>query len=253
MTRNLFIIGAQRSGSTYLYRMLAAHPEIAMAEPVRPEPKYFLAEDVVARGRDAYEERYFAHRTPGTRVLGEKSTTYIERPEVAERIQALYPDALIVAILRDPVERAWSNYRFSVENGLETLEFGEALEAEDQRCAEGGHATSTSPFAYRARGEYIRYLQPWVERFGDDSVRVLVFEEFVGAAEPLQDLYRWLGVDGDFVPEGVGGVVNRSSDTSEVGTSEREWLQRRLEPANERLEAFLGRPLDAWRRARAVR
>ena len=131
--KNLFIVGAQRSGTTYLYQILTNHPQVAMAQPVRPEPKFFLDERLVAQGKDYYENTYFNERVEATSYLGEKSTSYIESIEAAQRIHSLYPDARILMILRDPVVRAYSNYRFSVAHQLEKLTFMEALVAEPER------------------------------------------------------------------------------------------------------------------------
>ena len=85
--RHLVVIGAQRCGTTYLHDLLAAHPQIAMARPTRPEPKVFLSDEVADRGRGWYVETYFGHATDEP-VLGEKSTSYLEYPEVADRVAA---------------------------------------------------------------------------------------------------------------------------------------------------------------------
>src|SRR5712691_8572726 len=104
------IVGAQRCGTTYLYRLLDEHPEIEMAKPLRPEPKFFLDDDRFPLGLSYYESQFFSEAGP--RVRGEKSTSYIESDVAAQRIKATLPGAPMVAVLRDPVERAISNYRF---------------------------------------------------------------------------------------------------------------------------------------------
>ena len=78
------IIGAQRSGSTYLYQVLDEHPEITMARPLRPEPKFFLDVAAWKKGREHYLARHFSDASPSA-ILGEKSTSYYERPVVAPR------------------------------------------------------------------------------------------------------------------------------------------------------------------------
>ena len=64
MTRHFFIAGAQRSGTTYLYRLLDEHPEIEMAKPERPEPKFFLLDELHARGLKFYENHFFPNDSP---------------------------------------------------------------------------------------------------------------------------------------------------------------------------------------------
>lgn len=212
MTRHLIIIGAQRSGTTYLNRMLDLHPEITMARPARPEPKVFMSAEQAERGRDWYLATFFQH-AKSERVLGEKSTSYIERPAAAGRIASMLgEDVAIVAQLRDPVARAVSNWQFSSDNGLEhrPIEVALAENLEAERAWEPGQ-TSVSPFAYLERGRYERYLSPWYDRFGD-RVHVLFFEEVVADPTPLAKLYAALGVDATFEPIEFGSRVNSSAD-----------------------------------------
>ena len=131
MAEHFFIAGAQRSATTYLYRMLEQHPDITLAQPVRPEPKYFIR-DGFSGDLEAYHREFFDQA--GTPWFGEKSTSYIEHPVAAERIARCLPDAVIFFMLRDPVERALSNYRFSVMNGLESLPLAQALDASRGSC-----------------------------------------------------------------------------------------------------------------------
>jgi hypothetical protein len=84
MTEHFFIIGAQRTGTTYLYHLLAEHPEIEMAQPLKPEPKYFLIDSLFAQGLETYQTRYFSGKS-GVWLRGEKSTSYIESEKAAER------------------------------------------------------------------------------------------------------------------------------------------------------------------------
>ena len=112
MSRHFLVIGAQRCGTTYLHELLADHPEIAMARPVRPEPKVFLADEVVDRGVEWYDHTWFPHAgTAG--LLGEKSTSYLESPDAVTRVTAVLGRPQIVVQLRDPIERAVSNWSFS--------------------------------------------------------------------------------------------------------------------------------------------
>jgi len=85
MTDHFIIVGAQRSGTTGLYRLLAQHPDICMASPLRPEPKFFLREDAVSKGREGYLARHFPHHN-GESMLGEKSTSYMEREDAILRM-----------------------------------------------------------------------------------------------------------------------------------------------------------------------
>ena len=100
ITDIFFIIGAQRGGTTYLYRVLDDHPEIYMAKPLKPEPKYFLSQDC-QKNLDSYEKKYFDDAPRGTKIFGEKSTSYYENTSVAKRIKTAYPKSKIILILRN--------------------------------------------------------------------------------------------------------------------------------------------------------
>src|SRR5690606_16639506 len=136
-------------------------------------------------GRKYYQETYFSDCKPGALYFGEKSTSYIENPMAARRIKDFYPNARVLMILRDPVARAYSNYRFSVAHQLEDLTFDGALAIERQRLRTGTFSTSVSPYAYRQRGHYMNYIEPYLEIFDSRQISVLIFEEFVNNLESI--------------------------------------------------------------------
>lgn len=207
MSRYLLVIGAQRCGTTYLRGLLEDHPDIAMARPVRPEPKVFLDADESARGVEWYRTTFFGHQ-PDASVLGEKSTSYLDHPEAGVRAQATLGDPLVLVQLRDPVERAVSHWSFSTGHGLETRPLVEALEANLAGPQPWDPTvTSVSPFAYLERGHYARQLEPWLARFGAD-MRVQFLEEL--DAGTVAALYAWLGVDPGHRPTMLGRRVNET-------------------------------------------
>ena len=211
MTRHLLIIGAQRCGTTYLHDLLAAHPQIAMARPARPEPKVFLSEELAGRGLDWYHRTYFGHATDEL-VLGEKSTSYLEYAEAADRAATALGDPLILVQLRDPVARAQSHWAFSTDAGLETRPLAEVLEANlEGPLPWDPERTSVSPYAYLERGRYLDFLRPWLDRFGDD-VTVLFLDELRGDPRRVSDLYGTLGVDPGFLPPAADAPVNESRE-----------------------------------------
>lgn len=244
--RRLFVVGAQRCGTTYLYRLLAAHPEIAMATPARPEPKVFLSDDLTG-DQAAYDARVFPD-APVAAVRGEKSTSYLEHPAALDRIAATFPGAHIVVALRDPIERALSNYRFSVDNGVEDLSADEALLADlDGRDRPYDRTRiSVSPFAYVRRGRYLPYLQRVERTFASDRVHVVVFEDLVAGAGEVQRLYAALGVDATHRPAEIGTVANASTAAATVSPGTHARLRAHFAAPIAALAAHLGRRLDAW-------
>lgn len=191
MRRYLFIIGAQRSGTTLLAETLDRHPGMQFAKPIRPEPKYLLK--TPHPDLAAYEAKYFAG-VPDSVLRGEKSTSYIEYPRVAEAIREHFPEARCIAVLRDPVERAISNYWFSVENGFEKRPPEEALQpAADDAAAVAG--VSASPFAYLQRGRYLGYLRSYADILGQDRLLVLQTEQLIHGGASWLKVYDFLGLE----------------------------------------------------------
>jgi hypothetical protein len=236
------IVGAQRCGTTYLSRLLDAHPEIEMAKPLWPEPKFFLDDDRYALGLEYYESEFFPER--GTRVRGEKSTSYIESEVAAGRITATLPGAPLLVVVRDPVRRAISNYRFSAEHGVEDLPIPEALRPEAGNRAWDHARFSVSPFAYLARGRYVEYLERLSRCVAPELIRVLVFEELVNDETAIAGIYALLGVDETFRPAEFGSAVNASTTGDQpVGAEIEARLRDYFREPNQRLEEFLGRSL----------
>src|SRR5262249_848442 len=145
---DFIIAGAPRSGTTWLYALAQRHPRIAMAEPRVPEPKFFLVDEFWQRGIGYYSTRWF-DPLPDGRGLGEKSANYLESSEVPKRICRAVPRVKLVFLLRNPVDRAYSNYLWSRQNGLEIESFERALALEEQRERDlPSHLRYSRPHAY---------------------------------------------------------------------------------------------------------
>ncbi len=206
MSRHLLVVGAQRCGTTYLHDVLAEHPQVAMARPARPEPKVFLRQESVDPGE--YVAEFFGHAGDDD-VLGEKSTSYFEVPEVPDRVAAALGSPQVLVQLRDPVARAVSNWSFSSDHGVESRPLAQALRADLGGAQEWDRsASSVSPYAYVARGRYVEDLARWIGRF---DVRVQFLEELLADPEVTAGLYRWLGVDDAFRPDPGRAPVNAST------------------------------------------
>ncbi len=243
IARHVLVIGAQRCGTTWLLEALAAHPDIAAAQPARPEPKVFVSDERSARGRGWYERTYFAHAGDEP-IRAEKSTSYLEDPAAAERAVQVLGDPLVLVQLRDPIHRAVSHWAFSTENGFETRPLIHVLEANlDGPLPWSGEGASVSPYAYLERGRYAGYLRPWLERFGDE-LRVLFFEELVGRPDRLGEVYRWLGVAGDVPTGGLERRVNsRGTPSPDLPAELIARLRDYYAHSDRELAQLLGRPL----------
>lgn len=249
MSRHLLIVGAQRCGTTYLHDLLAAHPQIAMARPARPEPKVFLSEELTARGADWYRRTYFAHARGDELVLGEKSTSYLEYAEAAHRAAETLVDPLVLVQLRDPVRRAQSHWAFSSDAGLEDRPLAEVLSANlAGPLPWDPQLTSVSPFAYLERGRYAHFLAPWLEQFGPD-VTVLFMEELAADPSMVSTVYAGVGVDPGYRPAALGHAVNQSQQaTTPLDADLEAELRAYFDDSDRALAGMLGRALP-WQPA----
>ena len=240
MTRHMLIIGAQRCGTTYLHHLLDAHPQIAMARPARPEPKVFISEESSDRGLNWYHHTFFSHPRQEV-LLGEKSTSYLDCGEAAARAARMLGTALIVVQLRDPIQRAISNWAFSTDAGLETRSLSTALTLNlDGPLPWDPAVTSVSPFAYLERGCYVDYLAPWFRQFGNDVI-ILFLEELVATPARISDLYARLGVDPRLAPRPPSAAVNRSHVADTLDVDLRTRIREYFHAPNSALAELLGR------------
>jgi hypothetical protein len=183
---NLFLVGAQKSGTTTLAVMLAGHPEITMSTP--KEPGFMAFGEQGYTCRDGYgglprasswvlrsEAEYLAlwqNAPASARVLGEASTWYLSEPGCAEKLHAFNSEARIMMILRQPADRAYSAWSHARRDGEEPCDdFEEALAAERERV-QPSHL-----LRYREMGYYARYLRHYQQVFGADRVLVLFYED----------------------------------------------------------------------------
>jgi len=231
-----------------LYELLDRHPDVYMAPPKQPEPKFFLVDHLYAQGLEHYSQTWFAG-APATQVAGEKSTDYLESAAAAARIAHDLPSVKLVFILREPVDRAWSNYLWTRMNGLETEDFETAVRLEDQRertLPEG--LRFARPFSYVSRGLYADLLRPYLDRFPREQLLILKFEDIVSAPGGLvARLHGFLGVSPRPIDAGGLGAINPSENSGAVlSDAMRRALAERFAEPNRQLGALLGPSFQLW-------
>jgi len=209
---NFFILGAPKSGTTSLYEYIEAHPDVFMS-PVK-EPFYF-SPDVSTGARHRYRypadqaayAELFAGAADKARV-GEASTTYLVSHEAPELIKSFAPDAMLIAMLRNPIEMVHSLHNERVSQGAEELtDFAAALAADDDRRAGQLLPAGATPLGavYRDTGMYGEQLARWISAFGRERLHVIVFDEFVeDTAGQFAAVLRFLGIDEGYRPPAFG-------------------------------------------------
>jgi len=216
-----------------------------MAKPVRPEPKFFLSPEEIAKGYNHYCNRYFQEDLQ-TKLYGEKSTSYLGSPDAALAIKKMLPDAKIVIMLRNPVDRAISNYFFSKENGFETRSLREVF-IEQKKIDADISQVSVSPFLYLERGQYCNFLPYYFDVFNRASVKLLVQEEVTANPEYyFRDLFNWLGVESSHSAESMYVKINSVRKIDEIEQAVWENLKEYYRTWNVSLAKQYSLNLNKW-------
>jgi hypothetical protein len=222
---NFLIIGAQKSGTTSLYEYLKQHPQIYMS-PLK-EPRFFafegkrpdfrgpgdqaLYKDVVT---DLADYRALFQEASKETAIGEASVVYLYLSRTPERIRHYVPKIKLIAVLRNPVERAYSAFLHLTRDHKEPLkDFARALQAEDERIQNNWGPL----WHYKQIGFYYAQLKRYYDTFDREQIRVYLHEDLSeNPKKMLKDIHEFLGVDNTFVPD-----VSQRHNVSSAPANER--------------------------------
>lgn len=240
---SFLIVGAAKAGTTSLHEYLCEHPQVST--PLRKEIHYF--DFSYERGEPWYRAHFDRPRDAGE-ISGESTPYYLFHPLVPERVARDLPEAKLIVLLRDPIDRAFSQHNHEVSSGYEDLPFGEAVEreakrlqGEDERMRRepGYRSFSHQHHSYLARSRYAEQLERWYGHFDRDRLLVLGAEElFADPAATLARTQEFLGLEVD-LPADLSPRNSRSYAPIDAGTRAR--LQAELAPHNQRLYQLIGR------------
>jgi hypothetical protein len=234
------IIGTAKGGTTSLYHLLTQHPyvEAAAAKELHFFDNYF------DEGVEWYRRCFPPPKWKDGRwtITGE-ATPCLGHPDVPERVAKVIPHARLLALLRNPVDRAYSMYHHRVRNGHETRAFEDAIEEEawlfGTRCEEGTHLDDPRR-RYLSRGVYVDQLLRWSEFFSKEQLLVLKSEDLF---ERPQDTFRlvfdFLDLP-DWEPETWKVRKKGGKYEQKMDSATRKRLEEYFEPHNRRLYEFLG-------------
>lgn len=190
----VIVIGAPRSGTTSFSHWMAASKEFVA--PSRKEIHYF---DFHYHRGEHWYRAFFPIR--GGRSSFDASPSYMASPVAATRAVELVPNARIVALLRNPADRAWSHYRLRKSVGTESRGPREAFEG--QLNSEGvalAVADRPADIPILTCGLYADQLKLWMDAYGKERVMVLSSEEFYGSHDAVEGVARFVGMTGHVPP-----------------------------------------------------
>lgn len=260
-------IGGQRCGSSWVHKCLDEHPQVFTATP--KEVHFFNRN--YQQGRAWYLDHF--SQAAGDQAVGEVTPDYIADPDCPARAYEINPDLRLIAVLREPIERAHSLYRLKMGTTMQYPTFSEAVEHHPDMI-EHGH--------------YAEHLKRWCQYFNRDQLLVLLYEDLVESdRDTIRAIYAHIGVDPDFVPSWIGRTDNAavfprlrarlrklgleplvkligrsklgdrirarthakkrdSSGGPDIDAQMAEQLAAHYQPHNDRLRSMLGRDLKGW-------
>ena len=204
---NFIVIGAPKSGTTSLFYYLKQHPEIYL--PTRKELHYFSYEDLkksingigdanVLSGLISDIKEYKSHynKVNSEKAIGEISPSYLYYSDSAKKIYDTLGKIKIIIILRNPFEKAYSQYMHLVRDKRETLSFWDALQIEKQRMKEGW----SDIWRYAESSLYTDRIKTFINVFGKSNVKIILFEDFISETNSvMKDIFKFLNVENDII------------------------------------------------------
>ncbi|MEG3877230.1 tetratricopeptide repeat protein [Microcoleus sp. herbarium7] len=236
---NFIIIGSQRCGTTSLYTYLAQHPQILT--PIKKEMDFFSWH--FGRGIDWY----LAHFPPipeGEQFLtGEASPSYFDYREAPERLYSAFPEVKLIVLLRNPVDRAISQFYRLSDLKWEGRSLDRAISDEVARLNRNPeYIIGEEPGNYLARGRYIEFIKNWLDFFPREQLLILQSEDlYAGAADTVEQVLEFL----DLPEYQLSEYQNANPGSYQaIGDSMRDWLRDYFRPYNQQLEEYLGIKFD---------
>jgi len=246
---DFLIIGSQKSGTTSLYHYLSQHPQIRRS--LKKEIHYFDGGgnreiDNFLKGTDWYRSHFPIRKKSKTSTITyEASPLYIFNPSAPKRIAELIPDVKLIALLRNPTERAISHYYHEKKNGREQLPIMEAFLAEEDRMRESFEKGDYKNYkfiqcSYKNRGLYDSQIKRYLEYFPRESLLVISSEKLFSEPEnTLIKIAEFLGISPRFTIENLH-PRNVASNKDKVGEEVHDYLNEYFRSHNQALYDLIG-------------
>lgn len=231
------IIGAQKAGTSSLLQYLGQHPSICIHR--QREFVFFFSDIQYLKGYKHSYNEYFSHAKPGQVILAKHAMLMYSQMAI-ERLYEHNPSTSVVAVLRNPIDRAYSAYWFARSRGWEKITtFEEAIQVEADRLKEGGWLKWRN-IAYLHNGQYASHLKQLYKYFGPEKARIFLIEDLKSdSGNVFRQIFKMVGVDDTFTPD-----VSNKHNPSTIARSEKfaQWFAAFLSPQN-RVKSALNRVL----------
>jgi hypothetical protein len=203
MMPNFFIVGTPKAGTTSLYHYLEEHPDIYMS-PIK-ETNYFSYDEIKSQGLfyneehisslHQYQEQF--EEVKDEKAVGEASVSYLYYPLVPSKIKKFNPEAKIIIVLRNPVDRGFSHYLMDKRLGFVSISYEDIVWKNSQ------HPQSKLYYQqYVSLGQYYEQVKRYLEVFDAKQVKILFYEDIVRDIQKVvRELYAFLNVDVTFSPD----------------------------------------------------
>lgn len=196
---NFFIVGAAKCGTSSIANYIGQHPDIFIS-PIK-EPYYFVSQSHFDQEADYLE---LFEGVKNEKLIGEASTGYLYDELSPKLIKGFCPAAKIIVLLRNPIDMAFSLWKYMTAHGGERLSFEDALNEESNRKENRSMSSFSGRrenYYYVERARYFSQVKRYVDTFGADSVKILLFEEFINSPiATCQDVFDFLETSNRFEP-----------------------------------------------------
>lgn len=246
----VLIVGAQRSGTTFLAKTIERVFDAKILRPGnRPgEPRLLFLDS----GPKWLDEENIAER----QIIVDKSTSYLRKTDVISRILELSSEVKIISVLREPLSRAISAYKFSQENGIETRAFSEIVDMFSKSMLkepDSGFGYSENPFSYFEGSSYSQFLESWLEAFGSENLQFFtsefMWERTGDFSNQLSNFLKLSSSSSESVPlkkvnSNLDYQLKEYSSTALNSEFIANWLEQQIVWCEEQV---FKRPLNEWR------
>lgn len=247
---DFLIIGANKCGTTSLHNYLNQHPRIR--EGMYKEVHFFDRYHRYANGLSWYRSHFPIRTAEDAFLLGESTPEYLFNPAVPDRVADVMPDARLIVLLRNPVDRAYSHYHHSKRVGREPLSFEKAIDAEPDRLDGELDAHASTPtyddqsyehYSYLARGRYLEQIERWLQHYDREQMLILQSETLFERPESTTHrAFDFLGLSAH--PIHVERAFNTGGYRDAMDPDVRARLNDYFAAPNEALFDFLGEEWD---------